>query len=252
MCLQFICLFFIVQYQRLLLYQHKQAQGLIASNQTDGWSDDDSDEMDEKKKGRVSSITYHDVEFPSHEETTKKGISANMYRQRQRLFDEIAKRKRARRNMNRKSIVGHYNRNSALVVHPLDLSQDTEPYQPPSMPPSEQGDEEESWNRYNKVVHTLTEDEEAIERQRKLNVLSAERMEYEMYRSDERQPLKAEIQEDDDTSETGTSHRKRPKSGRWSTVYADNNLSKPLTSINQQAEEDEEDDENQKLMNPSL
>lgn len=247
-----------------MLYQHKQAQGLIASNQADGWSDDnDSDEMNEKKKGRVSSITYHDVEFPSTEETAKNGISASMYQQRQRLFDEIAKRKKARKNLNRKPIASHHpNRNSALVIHPLDLSQDPEAYQPPSLP-SEQGDDEESWNRYNKVVNTLKEDEEAIARQKKLNALSAERMEYEMYRSDEQgHLLKGEQSrdEDDDSYDTasetsssgGTSHRKRPKSGRWSTVYADNNLLKPLTSISQQEEEDEEDDENQKLMDPSL
>lgn len=251
-----------------MLYQHKQAKGLIASNQTGDWSDDDDDMMDEKKKGRVSSVTYHDVEFPSNESTTNNGLTANMYQQRQRLFDEIAKRKRARENLDRKPAASNSNRNSAMVVHPLDLSQDPGSYQPLSSPPPEQGNDEDSWNRYHKVVNTLKEEEEAIERQKKLNALSAERMEYEMYRSDEHSSSgnpnhyvkeQADDEEDeyhDSVAEpsplAGTSHRKRPKTGHWSTVYGDNNILKPMTSINQQKEEDDEDDENQKLMNPSM
>ncbi|CAO0800465.1 unnamed protein product [Mucor circinelloides] len=279
------CVFFIVSYQRQMIYRDKQAKGIITSHSASGWSDDEDDDYSEKKKLRGQSITYHDASFPSSPNEKSKAasttstaastpdtetasvLSADMYQQRQRLFDEIAKRKKARKNLNRKSIISNPNRNSVLVVHPLDLSQDPELYTPPPMPPVEPGRDETSWNRYNEEGSTIREDEEALERQKRLNALSAERMEYEMYRSDEVSSTASssihksnELDGDDDEGHTDDdstfvkkSHRKRPKSGRWSQVYADNNVYKPLATLNQaneEEEEQEEDHENQQLMNP--
>ncbi|KAG2202980.1 hypothetical protein INT46_009097 [Mucor plumbeus] len=275
-----ICAFFIVRYQRRLTFEHNQAKGIITSNQTSGWSDDEEDSGTEKKNLRSQSITYHDASFPSSpnekskaviatsetaesapDDGTSSVLSADMYQQRQRLFDEIAKRKKARKSFKRKSITSNPSRSSVLVVHPLDLSQDPESYTPPPMPPAEPQKEEASWNRYNEDESAIREDEEALERQKRLNALSAERMEYEMYRSDEVSSTTSSSvyihDEEDDDAETAlvkTSHRKRPKSGRWSQVYADNNVHKPLTTLNQSKEEEEEDqeedNENEQLMNP--
>lgn len=284
-----MCAFFIVSYQRQMVFRDKQAKGIITNHSASGWSDDEDDDYGEKRKLRGQSITYHDASFPSSpnekskaasttssantvpstpENGTASVLSADMYQQRQRLFDEIAKRKKARKSLNRKSIASNPNRNSVLVVHPLDLSQDPESYTPPPMPPVEPGRDETSWNRYNEEESAMREDEEAIERQKRLNALSAERMEYEMYRSDEassttssviRKPNELDGDNDDeghmdgDSSFTKVSHRKRPKSGRWSQVYADNNVYKPLATLNQaneEEEEQEEDHENQQLMGP--
>lgn len=237
---------------------------------------------------RGQSITYHDASFPSSPNEKSKAaitttgtttdtaastpdngtasvLSADMYQQRQRLFDEIAKRKKARKSLKRKSIISNPSRNSVLVVHPLDLSQDPDSYTPPPMPPAEPQKEEASWTRYNEDENAIREDEEALERQKRLNALSAERMEYEMYRSDEVSSTASgsvHIHDDDDEDEgddaetalVKKSHRKRPKSGRWSQVYADNNVHKPLATLNQfneeEEEEQEEDDKNEQLMNP--
>lgn len=269
-----------------MIERDRQAKGIITSHSESGWSDDEDDGYSEKRKLRGQSITYHDASFPSSPNEKSKAagtassantapstpdngtasvLSADMYQQRQRLFDEIAKRKKARKSLNRKSITSNPNRNSVLVVHPLDLSQDPESYTPPPMPPVEPGKEETSWNRYNEEESTLREDEEAIERQKRLNALSAERMEYEMYRSDEVSSTASSVVhkpnelEDDDDSNDGDaalvkkSHRKRPTSGRWSQVYADNSVYKPLATLNQtneEEEEQEEDHENQQLMDP--
>ncbi|KAL9549088.1 hypothetical protein MBANPS3_005378 [Mucor bainieri] len=283
-----VCAFFVVSYQRKMIDRDRQAKGIITSHSASGWSDDEDDDYSEKRRLRNQSITYHDASFPSSpnekskaasttssvntapstpENGTASVLSADMYQQRQRLFDEIAKRKKARKSLNRKSITSNPSRNSVLVVHPLDLSQDPESYTPPPMPPVEPGKEETSWNRYNEEESTLREDEEAIERQKRLNALSAERMEYEMYRSDEvsstassvvHKPNELDDDDDDeltngDASVVKKSHRKRPTSGRWSQVYADNSVYKPLTTLNQANEEDEEqeeDHENQQLMDP--
>ncbi|KAK4509439.1 uncharacterized protein ATC70_007791 [Mucor velutinosus] len=279
-----VCAFFVVSYQRQMIERDRQAKGVIASHSDSGWSDDEDDGYSERRKLRGHSITYHDASFPSspNEKTkaasttspantapstpdngTASVLSADMYQQRQRLFDEIAKRKKARKNLKRKSITSNPTRSSVLVVHPLDLSQDPEAYTPPPMPSAEPGKEEPSWNRYNEKESTIREDEEAIERQKRLNALSAERMEYEMYRSDEVSSTSSsvvhkphELDDDDDEGDAAVakkSHRKRPTSGRWSQVYADNSVSKPLTTLNQaneEEEEQEEDHENQQLMDP--
>ncbi|CEP16909.1 hypothetical protein [Parasitella parasitica] len=275
--------FCVVRYRRRLVFQDKKAKGMIISSQTSGWSDDEDDAND-KSKPRCQSITYHEASLPSSPDKKPKTssftasaiaknimktsgnetasvLSADMYQQRQRLFDEIAKRKKARKSLNRKSIASNPNRNSILAVHPLDLSQDPDSYTPPPMPPTETGKEEASWNRYNDDESEIREDEEAIERQKRLDALSAERMEYELYRSDEVSSTRSssivksnEDDEDDDHSAlVKKSHRKRPKSGRWSQVYADNNVCKALATLNQSNEEDEEneeDHENQQLMGP--
>lgn len=255
-----MCTFFVVCYQRSRSFQYKQAKSTIASNQASGWSDDDDDDREgnsnEKKDMRSDSITYHDVHFPlspvekptiddKKENEAASALSAEMYQQRQRLFDEIAKRKKARKNLNRKSIVSNPNRNSVLAIHPLDLSQDPEVYAPPPMPTTETGEEEASWNRYK-------EDEEAIERQKRLDALSTERMEYEMYRSDEASSIALSNVHKFDQDQHGfvqSSYRKESQSDQWSQAYAHRPVS-ILKQTNEKDEQQQEDHENQKLMNP--
>ncbi|KAI7898385.1 uncharacterized protein BX663DRAFT_261671 [Cokeromyces recurvatus] len=257
-----LCLLVIITYQRKLT--HQNTKDLFK----DEWSDEDESVRRDK---RVSSITYHKVDFPlpkdddndNDDSNEKQEISSAMYQQRQRLFDEIAKRKRAKKNLdNRKSMLSSAsNRNSVLVIHPLDLSQSHlstdfvggTTYQPPPMPPpplhNQSDDVVMSWNRYHDD-EALRMNEENIERQRRLQALSTERIEYEMYRTDEaNHPHKATTCHSDDelvvtqTKENKSSHRKRPKLGRWSTVYSDNpSIYKPLI-------EQEKDEEHEHLMN---
>ncbi|OBZ84998.1 hypothetical protein A0J61_06954 [Choanephora cucurbitarum] len=249
----FISLFFIVRYQRRLMSQRRQQY-----DQTDDWSDDDTRyaDNDEKARLRSSSITYHEVDFPQQEKPKDQvnSVSVTMHRQRQRLFDEIAKRKRAKKQFIRRRSMNNNkaNRNSGLVIHPLDLSQDPEAYHPPPMP---ERTEEESWNRYHEAVNTLQEDEEAIERQRRLDALSAERMEYEAYRAEEpyvddtTQMIATENQEDNAEEKE---EQENAISNRWSTVYNNNtNKYAPLSTTDQQEEDEEEDKQNQALMDPS-
>lgn len=160
-----------------------------------------------------------------------------MYQQRQKLFDEIAKRKRARSNLNRKSIASNTSRDSVLGVHPLDLAQDPDVYRPPPMPPA---DTSESWNRYNDEL--LKEDQEAIERQKRVDALSTERLEYEMYRTSGTQQQQQQQQQTETTSEViekGASRRKRPSTSRWSACYPNIQGLQPLTTTEHTVQEED-------------
>ncbi|GAA5795041.1 hypothetical protein HPULCUR_000392 [Helicostylum pulchrum] len=207
------------------------------------WSDDDSYITNEKrKKGSTEKVTYYHEEFPTSKPSDRE-FSASMYQQRQKLFDEIAKRKRARTNLNRKSIASNTSRDSVLVVHPLDLAQDPDVYRPPPMPPA---DTSESWNRYNDEL--LKEDQEAIERQKRVDALSTERLEYEMYRTSGTQ--QQHIETTSEVIEMGASRRKRPSTSRWSVCYPNMQGLQPLASTEHpvQEEEEEEEEEQQQLV----
>jgi hypothetical protein len=207
----------------------------------------ESDHHNETKDTESGVVTYHNEEFPITEgdKEDSKTFTTNMHQQRQRLYEEITKRKKAKKNINRKSIAKNPNRNSILVVHPLDLSRDPESYEPPPMPspPKDEEQEEEgktSWNRYDT---TIDKDEMDIEREKKLKSLSAERMDYEMYRSNDAEPSTGSAKAKG--GKRRKSHRKRPKSGRWSAVYPDE--MNPLTAIQQsETPETEEEDEEEK------
>jgi hypothetical protein len=178
-------------------------------------------------------MTYHDEEFPP---SGNQELSATMYQQRQKLFDEIAKRKRARKNLNRKSLNTNSNRNSTIVVHPLDLAQDPEVYQPPPMPSSEEHD---VWNRYEGP--TLNEDQEALDRQRRVDALSAERLEYEMYRNEPSSSSTSSVHDLSEVVQRDASRRKRPKSARWSVSYSDtSNSGNTLRRLSSTHEDEEE------------
>ncbi|KAI9468901.1 MAG: hypothetical protein EXX96DRAFT_492335 [Benjaminiella poitrasii] len=254
-----VCLWIIIRYQRTLIRQRNRR---ILNRDDDEWSSDEEGTMNKEK--RVNSITYHEVEFPtsstppsSRDDEKGNEMTSSMYQQRQRLFDEIAKRKRAKKNVdNRKSMLSTgtpstSNRSSVLIIHPLDLTQSTHAYQPPPMPPplvTSQSDIVMSWNRYDT---TLRMDEEDIERQRRLQNLSAERIEYEMYKTDgvssggtAASYQTAESQSDDElAADHRTSSRKRSKLGRWSTVYSE---TPPVYESSHQ--QDNEENEHEKLM----
>ncbi|KAI8087550.1 hypothetical protein BDF21DRAFT_461166 [Thamnidium elegans] len=228
----YIALYFVIKYQRRITSQYTKAQGVVRG---DGdWSDDDSYLTHEKsKKGSTEKITYYHEEFPTTKPSDRE-LSASMYQQRQKLFDEIAKRKRARSNLNRKSIASNTSRDSVLVVHPLDLAQDPDVYRPPPMPPA---DTSESWNRYNDEL--LKEDQEAIERQKKVDALSTERLEYEMYRTSGTQ-RQQQTETTSEVIEKGASRRKRPSTSRWSACYPNMQGLQPLTSTEHPVEEEEQ------------
>lgn len=220
---------------------------------TSEWSDDEgtySFVSNEKKGGiTVQHVTYHNEASPpaATSPSVDNELTANMYQQRQKLFDEIAKRKRARKNINRKSLVSNSgtgsgqqssNRDSTLVVHPLDLAQDPEVYQPPPMPPP--ADVDENWSRYHDNL--LREDQEAIERQKRVDALSTERMEYEMYRSSASSSRKNSLQSE--VVKKGASRRKRPNAARWSSFYSDtSNTLQPLASTSEEEHGYEEPEE---------
>lgn len=217
---------------------------MLIEEQKDDWSSEHHVDEDSKDADN-GVVTYHDEEFPA----TDDSVSASMHQQRQKLYEEITKRKRAKKNLNRKSIAQNPNRSSILVVHPLDLSRDPESYEPPAMPSPPEKDEkvneEKSWNRYES---TIDEDEKDIEREKKLKALSSERMDYEAYCSnepnDEKKPL---VTDDNEQDEKHVSHRKRPQSGRWSAVYPEH--VNPLAAIQQnETPESEDDEEKQHLM----
>ncbi|KAI7877320.1 uncharacterized protein EV154DRAFT_406531, partial [Mucor mucedo] len=180
--ISFLCLYFVVRYQRYITHQRNKAQGVVTGATDGDWSDDGDDYSTfvEKKKqdGSTDKVTYYHEEFPTTKSEDSE-LSANMHQQRQKLFDVIAKRKRARSSLNRRPTIGNPSEETVNVVHPLDLAQDLDDYEPPPMPPAE--DTSESWNRYNDEL--LKEEQEALERQKRVDSLSTERLEYEMYRS---------------------------------------------------------------------
>lgn len=195
--------------------EYSKAQS-IASGDRD-WSDDDTYIHGKDGGGGNDSkekTSYYHEEFVT--KANESELSAEMYQQRQKIYDAIAKRKRANSNLKRHSLASSSNRNSILCVHPLDLAQDPEVYRPPPMPPVDT-EATESWNRYNDGL--LKEDQEAIERQKKVNALSTERLEYEMYRAHKAQnePLGNTIEE----VEKGASKRRRPSKAVWSTYDSD-------------------------------
>lgn len=224
----------VVKYQQYVTYQRNRAQGIVKENGE--WSDEEGhNDFQEKKPAQV--ITYHDEELPEDAE-----FSATMHQQRQKLFDEIAKRKRARKNLNRRSLTSTdgSSRNS-VIVHPLDLAQDPEAYQPPPMPPV---DGSESWNRYDDPQ--LNEDQEAIDRQKRVDALSAERLEYEMYRSAP-SSRKNSVHTLTEVIKHDASRRKRPKSARWSTCFSETSNS---TVNTRRLSSTYEDDEREELVSP--
>jgi hypothetical protein len=98
---------------------------------------------------------------------------------------------------------------------------------------------DENWNRYHDNL--LKEDQEAIERQKRVDALSTERMEYEMYRSTEPDSRKNSLIGTSEAVQKGASRRKRPAAARWSTCYSDTSSSlQPLTSTNEEEEEEGE------------
>lgn len=217
-----------------MVRQRNRVQGAMADN-NDEWSDEEgySNLMEKKHHSAPQVMTYHDEEFPSTDDSE---LSITMYQQRQKLFDEIAKRKRARKNLNRKSLMTNSDRNSVIVVHPLDLAQDPEVYQPPPMPPAEGS---ESWNRYDDSA--LKEDQEALDRQKRVDALSTERLEYEMYRN-EPSSNASSVHELSEAVQKDTSRRKRPKSARWSVSYSDTSSSShTLRRLSSTHEGDEEE-----------
>lgn len=223
-----------MKHQQYVTHQRNRAQGSVINNNE--WSDGEShDDFDEKKRNLIPNqvITYHDEELPEDAE-----FSATMHQQRQKLFDEIAKRKRAKKSLNRRSLTNNdaSNRNS-VIVHPLDLAQDPEAYQPPPMPPV---DGSESWNRYDDPQ--LNEDQEAIDRQKRVDALSAERLEYEMYRSAP-SSRKNSIHTLTEVIKQDASRRKRPKSARWSTCFSETSTSTVNTRRLSSTNEDDEKEE---------
>ncbi|KAI8981847.1 hypothetical protein BDF20DRAFT_863583 [Mycotypha africana] len=237
--LSFICVYIIFRFQRRLTADRRHRKLVSSDDHSDQWSDDDN--TANEKQNSAGNITYHE----NQESGNKKSDFSNMmHRQRQKLFDEIAK-------------------------HP-------EVYTPPPMPPSNSennnGEQSESWNRYkgsgngggNNDSVTLQDDEEMIERQKRLDQLSSERIDYEMYRSDEasnfankQKPDEVEHGQDNDdnqqwTTVSGASVRKRPKSGRWANITDNKNMYKPLASATPHNEDDSEyeDTVDQQLMDP--
>ena len=229
-----------IRYQQYISRQYRKAQGMMSNGGE--WSDDEGEKDTSDKKAVVT--TYHDQEFPP----VDSDLSANMYQQRQKLFDEIAKRKRARKSMNRKSIVSNASRDTVPVVHPLDLAQDPEVYCPPPMPPSDRSD---SWNRYDDAK--LKEDQEAIDRQKRVDALSTERLEYENYRSSEPSSRRSSVQDVSEIVKREATRRKRPKSSRWSTCYSDSSsTSNKARRLSLTHEDDEEEDHEHEQEQPLI
>lgn len=228
-----------------MTYQRNKAQGIVTGATDGDWSDDGEDYsylVDEKKRGlSTDKVAYYHEEFPTTKSEDNE-LSASMHQQRQKLFDEIAKRKRARSSLNRKPIIGNpANGDEALnVVHPLDLAQDPELYEPPPMPPAEET--AESWNRYNDEL--LREEQEALERQRRVDSLSTERLEYEMYRS--HSGTKSRESSVSETVRKEASRRKRPSTARWSACFTETgNIMQPLTSMREQYNPNEEQEQSE-------
>lgn len=230
-----------------MTYQRNKAQGIVTGSTDGDWSDDGEDYsylVDEKKRvPSTDKVTYYHEEFPATKSEDSE-LSANMYQQRQKLFDEIAKRKRARSNLNRRPIISNPSEEAITVVHPLDLAQDPEVYEPPPMPPVDV-DANESWNRYNDEL--LKEEQEALERQKRVDSLSTERLEYEMFRS--RQSSRSQETSASEVVRKEASRRKRPSTARWSACFSDTSTElQPLTSLRQEykpIEGNTEQDQNQ-------
>lgn len=219
-------------------YQYSKAQGVVNGAADGDWSDDGEDYktlVEEKKDGSTDKVTYYHEEFPDTK-TEENELSANMYQQRQKLFDEIAKRKRARSSLNRRPTIGNPTDETIDVVHPLELAQDMEEYEPPPMPPAE--DKSGSWNRYNDDL--LREEQEALDRQRRVDSLSTERLEYEMYRShnngsNSRENSISEVVRRD------ASRRKRPSTARWSACFTETGMgTQPLSHMREEFHVDED------------
>ncbi|KAI9340102.1 hypothetical protein BD770DRAFT_431438 [Pilaira anomala] len=242
--ISYISLYFVVKYQSCMKEEYSKAQS-IASGDRD-WSDDDTyihGENDSKEK-----MSYYHEEFPN--KANERELSAEMYQQRQKIYDAIAKRKRANSNLKRHSLASNSNRDSILGIHPLDLSQDPEVYRPPPMPPVDT-EATESWNRYNDGL--LKEEQEAIERQKKVDALSTERLEYEMYRAHKPQnePSGNTIEE----VEKGASKRRRPSKMVWSAYDSDRSAtdsdskyqSQKIKEVVKEEEEEEEEEDGKEV-----
>ncbi|RCH79245.1 hypothetical protein CU098_000206, partial [Rhizopus stolonifer] len=138
--------------------EHNAARGYIEGNQEEDWS--------------TEKTTNGSVIQPPPPPYDKEKMDDEMYQQRQRLYEEINKRKKARKNLNRRSTLS--NTSSEPNLHPLDFPK-RESYHPPPMPPQEG---HVSWNRY--------EGDEALQRQKRFDSHTSERMEYELYKHEPR------------------------------------------------------------------
>ncbi|KAI8876986.1 hypothetical protein K501DRAFT_278894 [Backusella circina FSU 941] len=161
-------------------------------------------------------------------------FASDMYQQRQKLYDEISKRRRARKNINRRSVyIGSVPASNRLsTIHPLDFSQTEQIAEPaPTLAGSDkfhsvymEKDDPATWYPENDPTPQKEKD---VEREKRLEAFSTERMEYEMYRSDQESrkgsvssgSLSGRPTRKDRPEITGQSRRIRPKVNRWSTVY---------------------------------
>ncbi|KAG1376066.1 hypothetical protein G6F61_007920 [Rhizopus arrhizus] len=204
--------------------EYKQARGYIVSNQEGEW-------LPTEKPTNDSTIPPP----PYGDEISKE--MADMHQQRQKLYEEIDKRKRARKSLNRRSTISN-----ADVIHPLDLSK-KDAYQPPPMPSK---DRRESWNRYE--GHSQ---EDPV--RNRLDSLTSERLDYELYKSNEPQVRRRHSSFGERKRRMSTRRRsrlgdsQRKQSARWSNAYNDK---MPLIASSNDVEEenDDEKEENERLM----
>jgi hypothetical protein len=161
-------------------------------------------------------------------------FGADMYQQRQKLYDEISKRRRARKNINRRSVfIGSVPASNRLsTVHPLDFGQTEQITEPaPVLAGSDkfgsvylEKDDPVTWYPSNNPTQPKEKD---IGHEKRPDTYPTERMEYEMYRSDQG-PRKGSVSSGSLSGRptrqgrpdvTGQSRRVRSKVNRWSTVY---------------------------------
>ncbi|CEG74818.1 hypothetical protein RMATCC62417_09963 [Rhizopus microsporus] len=238
----------VIIHKRHISDEYQKARGYIVSDQEGEWAS-------EEKPTNEGAIRLDRSPPPYGGDEEKEMMDVSMHQQRQKLYDEIAKRKRAKKNLNRKSVISNSSDPASVsVVHPLDLTKDPGIYQPPPMPPK---DSQESWNRYEGT--SVGDDErQELERQRRFNSHTSERLEYELFKSHEPQAHRRHSSFGEKRrssrrkgSRFGSSQRHRPVSLRWSSVHADTAFTPLIEKSNDpEVEEHEEDQEMSSLMKP--
>ncbi|KAG0760149.1 hypothetical protein G6F57_008669 [Rhizopus arrhizus] len=154
--------------------EHQEARGYIVGDQEGEWTSNEKPTND--------AALYQEHYPPSYGDEEKEPMDYGMRQQRQKLYDEIEKRQRAKKNFNRKSVISNTSSSepaAVSVVHPLDLTKGLGAYQIPPVPPNER---RELWNRY-EGTSIPEEDYRALQHQKRFDSHSSERMEYELYKS---------------------------------------------------------------------
>ncbi|KAI9281161.1 hypothetical protein BY458DRAFT_469534 [Sporodiniella umbellata] len=208
--------------------EYNAARGYVESNQEEEWSSD-------KKPAKASSTT---APPPYGGET----VEENMHQQRQRLYNEIDKRNRARNNLNRRSTLSSssstHNERPLSVIHPLDFHKESEvelssPHHP-----------EPTWQRPGE------EEGGPAVRQKRFDSHTSERMEYELYKSGEPATRRRHSSVGEKQHRSHRKNSQKTRSVRWSNAYGDAHTPLVANMNDLKEEENAENQETTELMEP--